>query len=53
MLVFEIVDLDENEVCCLFECIDEFVELGLVIEVFGLGVIVVCEMLVLLKKLDV
>lgn len=45
--------MDEINASCVLVCVDELVDMGLVIEVFGVGVVMVCEMFALLGEIDV
>lgn len=53
LLVPEVVDLDETSVLHLSDRADELSEMGLVLEPFGPGAVVVREVPVLLGKLDI
>jgi len=53
LLIPEVVELNEDEVARLAARIDEFAELGLILESFGPGAIIVREVPAMLENIDV
>lgn len=52
-MIFEIIELFVGDVDLLLLMVDDFLWLGFGVEVFGGGVVVVCEMLVILGEVNV